>query len=971
MALNRLKRALISEWAAVILLLALAAFFRFYRLNAIPPGLHYDEAGEGLDALSMLTGGFRLFSTAQGGREPLFAWLMAAVFWLWGPQAILLRAMGALSGVLAVGWAYLLTRTLFLPLMPRRARWLATLTALGLAVSYWQIHLTRIGLRHVLLPGIISLGFYFLWRGFRSQKQLHFLLTGVILGAGLYTYLSARFIPIFLGLFLLLEGLMRAAEGRPAEALWRRHRQNLLLTVVTAGLVFAPLAAYFLARDPGEFLGRANQVSIFNPALNQGHLWRALADSAMRNFGAVAFFGDADALVNLPGRPMFDPLMAAAFALGLAVTLRRIRRPAYLFVALWWPVMLLPAALTYDRTPRFMRAMGVAPGLYIFPALGLLCLGQWLWRQRARWAKPAAVILPLAALALSGGLTFHDYFGVWGTSPAAAEAFYAAYTDLAHKMVAEGRPDELWLYPTDLRINYPRRHRYILRFIGYNRLPPEKFLSVDELDMFSELSRQTEGIRRMVLVNMKTGLQQEADAKHVLPFLLEKYGAPEKTLRADDFDLTYYRLDESPVEFTRAQTWRAQNIGYGPGLQLQAAAYGDASGANPPDATKIPSGETIWVALHWLPAGPQPKDYQASARLLDEAGRVLSQVDNPLSSRWHIPPTGWHPQEDIFDYYLLKIPAGTLPGPYRLEVALYAPDTLQPLPAATQTGTRSAATLGIITVLPAVSPASPADVPVGVPLNAPWQPGLTLIGADPPPDTPLRPGDTLSLALVWRSSASSLPPAGLDVVLQGDAGDAPLLLNTPVGGPAFPTTVWRAGETVRQWLDAPLPPNLPAGTYTLALGHGQTVVAIGPVTVSGRPRIFSLPDNLAYALQTDIGPRIRLAGLNVSPSAGQLDLTLYWQTLASMDTSYTVFVHILNEAGEIAAQRDQLPQGGEAPTTGWLAGEIIADGYAFNLPPGNYRLTVGLYNAATGQRLPIAGTPDNRLVLPQVFTVTP
>jgi len=63
MALNRLKRALASEWAVLILLLAAAVFFRFYRLDTTPPGLHYDEAGEGLDALSMLEDGFRLFST--------------------------------------------------------------------------------------------------------------------------------------------------------------------------------------------------------------------------------------------------------------------------------------------------------------------------------------------------------------------------------------------------------------------------------------------------------------------------------------------------------------------------------------------------------------------------------------------------------------------------------------------------------------------------------------------------------------------------------------------------------------------------------------------------------------------------------------------------------------------------------------------------------------------------------------------
>ena len=53
---------------------------------------------------------------------------------------------------------------------------------------------------------------------------------------------------------------------------------------------------------------------------------------------------------------------------------------------------------------------------------------------------------------------------------------------------------------------------------------------------------------------------------------------------------------------------------------------------------------------------------------------------------------------------------------------------------------------------------------------------------------------------------------------------------------------------------------------------------------------------------------------------------------------------------------------GAAPTTTWLPGEILTDPYTLqlppNLPPGVYRFIAGMYNATTGQRLPVSTGGD-------------
>lgn len=81
-----------------------------------------------------------------------------------------------------------------------------------------------------------------------------------------------------------------------------------------------------------------------------------------------------------------------------------------------------------------------------------------------------------------------------------------------------------------------------------------------------------------------------------------------------------------------------------------------------------------------------------------------------------------------------------------------------------------------------------------------------------------------------------------------------------------------------------------------------------------------------------------------------------------MAANYTVFVQLLNNAGQVVAQIDLPPLAGAAPTTTWLPGEILTDPYSLSLPPdlspGRYRLITGLYDPASGARLPVSSGGD-------------
>jgi len=118
-----------------------------------------------------------------------------------------------------------------------------------------------------------------------------------------------------------------------------------------------------------------------------------------------------------------------------------------------------------------------------------------------------------------------------------------------------------------------------------------------------------------------------------------------------------------------------------------------------------------------------------------------------------------------------------------------------------------------------------------------------------------------------------------------------------------------------------------------------------------------------------------------SPSAMAevLHVSLSWRSLHSTEGDYTVFVHLIDESERVWAQHDGGPVGGSRPTSAWQPGEEITDHHGLalpaDLPPGEYSLAVGLYDAATGRRLPVVtgqgAAPTDRVLAGSVLIAPP
>lgn len=958
----------------VTILIIIAAFYRFYQLDVFPAEFHFDEWVEVYDALDMHENGFRIFNTSNKGREPLFTYLVALALYVVEPQDIVSRSIAASAGLLAVAVTYFLVKEMFKGVMePKQAGWLGILTALGMAVGYWQVHFSRIGLRFTLVPLVISLVFYFLWRGINTSRRVNFIWAGLLLGISLYTYPAARFIPVVIVAFFVFEAIINALAKSHQKSLWQTHYKNLLMTILLSLLVFAPLGYYFLFVQPELFLRRANEIAIYNPNLSQGNILSTLAKSISGNFAGLVYFGDMRQKYNLPGRPIFEPLIAIAFFVGLGLAIKRFRKPPYLFAIVWWLIMMTPAFLVFDDVPSFKRQIGIAPVIYMFPAMAWLALGKLLiyWENLSKINRPLLVrtIMAIGLIVIYTGvgiITYRDYFLTWGPGhPHYQDALL--YKNLADRMLEEKRDDQVWVFPTDVR-NIIRRYYGLYGLFSQN-LPPRQFITVDEQEMFHQLNVLAKKYSRVVLVNVKSGQEWQADPKRIFPFLLEKYGILEDVYTSSKYkyDLSYYKLDSPNTNLNLADRWYQANINFGTSLNLVEAAYGDASGHNHPDVSQVPSGETTWVVLHWRAAESIPEDYKVSIRLSTPTGSVISQVDTLMTNVRHRTTRGWQIGEDVFSYHLLPIEPGTVPGEYHLSVLVYSAENMQPV--STNPGRETGATqIGKINVSPSLtSPILMSENPI----QMPWASGLQLNGYSNPPSE-LQWGDQFDLTLLWSGTAKLSNDETLNLMMEGQGASQELLRDVLVGGPTYLTSVWRENEAIKQLLQVQIPIDLASGIYNVILTSpdGDKEINLGQVQVKGRTRLFELPGNIQNPVNISLGEYVKLVGFNLNlTDSDTVALTLYWQSLQSMTDSYKVFVHVLDQDQQLIDQRDQIPMAGQAPTTTWLPGEIIVDKYEFSIDPvptSDYQLAIGLYDEKTGKRLNVPNNSDNAILLPKL-----
>ncbi|HET6445391.1 MAG TPA: glycosyltransferase family 39 protein [candidate division Zixibacteria bacterium] len=920
-------------WLMVLCILVAAAL-RLPDLVENPPGLHYDEAANGILAGDIGIRGERpIFIPSYTGKEPLFFYFAGSLMRLIGESVFALRMTAALMGIVTVAATYWVGKEL---LADRR---IALLAAALLAVSFWHVLFSRLGFRAVSQPLMQALAVAALFHGFRRDSRIWLALAGVVLGLSAYTYLAVRFFPIPLALAML--PLLFTGSER------RRRLGQLALFAVTALVVLSPLVVYFIS-NPDAFWVRAGQVF---PDQNTG---TTIVESYWKSLGMLFVDGDPYWRFNIPNRPIFDWFIGLMLVAGWILALVRlvrsriaVERSAYLLLLLVPPFLLLPTALAADDiVPSNLRAIGLLPFVLFLPAAALDAGIDFLRRQiqvllnklgrakldirNKRYDNAIAIGIILIFLAAGAVTIVRTYYQEWSLRE---DVFYDTDADL--------------VAVSDYLSGIDIEGETIYLAAEHYRHPTVAFLS-DKYEQIKWLPDSGAFVQ-----------PAEGSAIYIFP---RSSPAPDWTLPyLSDGNVTAGPdgPDGDPVfsaYFVPAPYGHPianpVNVNFNNSVTLLGYEIG-----------RTDSG-TVPLKLVWRVDESGTRGLQPFVHLDDAWGYRWSQLES-----FAYPAEQWTPGDVVIQQLELPVKAGTPPGSYQLRIGFFDTETGEQLVTLNEGGQYAGDALTIDGV---PIPTSPYSDPLPDPrhlLNVSAGPNLTLIGYDRPDDS-VASGASFWMALWWNATGD-LTPASTRLELVGPDNTGSILMGNilPVHG-TYPFENWQYPQLVIDHMSTRVPENIEPGEYILRLrllDQGDKTIStadLGTLIIEEADRLYN-PPKTTFPMKAVFGDEIELTGYDLeSTGSGKVKLRLVWQALKEPTSNYTVFVHVLNQDGSCCAwQQDIQPGQGSSPTGSWLTGEVTVDEYEIVMPvdaePGQYQIEIGFYIPSTARRL-LVDVPDMR-----------
>ncbi|GIK42044.1 MAG: hypothetical protein BroJett011_58770 [Chloroflexota bacterium] len=767
----------------------------------------------------------------------------------------------------------------------------------------------------------------------RSTVGSRWLLAYIVtITAALYTMYYAAFIFLFQLLYMLLKKFGQApletdVFAKPKKTL--HWVQNELSPFIWTGLLYLPWIAYAGLRTVNYVINK-REVENYLPL----------------NF--LRFFGDhfiAFSVGHLP--PPLQPYVWIALpavivaSVGFIATLYA-RKKIYLCLYLYLFIPLLAGYAinqVFPFTPPYFERtwLVAAPAYWLFIAAGLV----WLWDSQAVLAGViTSVLLLVTAVSLLSFYTLPRY---------PQEDYRPLLRDIAARATAEDTL--LASYQWQLGFYY-----------AYLPAPQPRFFAVpgwgQEWAGEAGQERRRQDLTHIFQTSPRLWFpahqalghfwedETEADIAELgYPALLQWYGPQTK--------LTLAGSAQTPLVTAPAADFAGR-------LTLVDAKMGS--------ETYEAGRGIVPVTLTWRKEKSLGSEHRVSLRLADVGGRTWAIRDSQPragQSFFTTLPFG----QTLTDHHGLLVPAGTPPSLYRVLLSVRRMSDDHPLDLLDERGQP----LGVELLLREVEivdphpPVQAATLPIQTMTNAVFSQTVHLVGYSLG-QGPFKAGEILPLNLFWESLVDS--PGSLTSVVQlQDAAGQPVL--SYEREPLRPSPQWRQGTLLRDPYDVALPPTLAPGEYRLVVAlttAEKTRLVVGDsdqlilttVTTIDRPHVFEAPTP-QIPLEVNFSDQAKLVGLDLPQTRVKvgafLPLTLYWQALAPFDRSWTVFVHLLDEQGQIVSQQDQIPGAGQFPTTSWLAKEYLVDSYNLLIPAGTppgqevYRLEIGLYDV--NGRLPI------------------
>ncbi len=404
--------------------------------------------------------------------------------------------------------------------------------------------------------------------------------------------------------------------------------------------------------------------------------------------------------------------------------------------------------------------------------------------------------------------------------------------------------------------------------------------------------------------------------------------------------------------------------------------------------TELTTGEAVLLLSQWRALREIPPGLSMRLELVGPGDQVWEHYQFSAGPA-HVTPQAWDAGDMFVERRGLVVPVGTPPGDYQVRVRVLSPEGVEWLPA------DGPCDVGVVRVQHHAPPTKEAQALPGRDVQVDFEGRISLIGYAPWGHD-FTQGNPLLFDIYWQALDAPDADYELEIEVLRNHDLVMTKKRVPLVADWRPTSSWEAEDVLKGHYAIPLPTDTPAGHYQIRLAviapDGSSLTMEGSRThqilgrwqreeplfgtslvlfggkIKARTRRYRAPamdHRVDVVLSTSEGEeKLRLlgydlasgprTGISVEPG-GALELTLYWKTLSRMERVYAVFNHMSGPDGTPLAQQDGWPQDGAYHTSQWLPGEVVEDHYTIQVPSdapaGEYPLRVGMYDAATGERL--------------------
>lgn len=786
---------------ALLLILVLAAFLRFYRLDG--QSLWADEGNSvslsGRD-LPLVTAG-----AAHDIHPPLYYYLLHFWMLVFGNSEFAVRALSALLGIGLVYLTYLLGRHI-------SHHWLGLIAAFLSAISPFQIYYSQETRMYILLAVLSALSVYSFIRLLKAEasktrntqyairNNLWVGLYIVATALALYTHYS---FPIIIVMENLLYGIWLAMSWQQGRVLRRVLRWVVIQVAVIAlygpwlPVAYRQVSGWPSISQPYGLLfvvQEAFRLFSLGPTAGSPH-------SSLFLLGFVAIFIAGvwpSILPSLPGREKVNPTPTSTLPLrgreGEGAQSLLPHRFLILLPLLYclFPVLMMYALALWRPAYRSKFFLVGSPAFCLILAQGILQ-----WSNVAGKRFTTRYLLPAACLMF---ISFASYQSVWNYyfNPKYARDDYRGIAQ--YISAVEKRGDAVLLNAPNQWEIFTYYYKGDLPLYPLPRSRP-----LDEAQTGEELMEITTKHDRIFAILWAV---DESDPGRFIEGWLAKRAYKALDTWYGNVRLAIYAV--SPAPLTEVQNPLEATLGN----EIALLGYNLL-------AREVEAGDILPLTLFWQALASPKERYKVFVHVLDKAAHIVGQWDSEPGGGMHL-TTLWQPGETIADNYGVLIRPGTPPGQHWIEVGMYSLTSGQRL---SISGRDQA--WGDHILLDTIEVLRPSKPPPLAALKLQYEVGiqyddLTLLGYnlyklgyDHQPNEPLHPGDILHLDLYWGTIRAPQADWQLTLQLLDSKGN---ILTTQQAWPAgvdYPTTAWKLGEVVRGQYDILIPLEASKGSYRL------------------------------------------------------------------------------------------------------------------------------------------------------------